>query len=144
MSRLGREQYYLNLAEAAAQRATCDRAKVGVVLVSLNTKRVVGMGYNGSPPGTAHCDDVGHVLVDDHCIRAIHAEMNALLHRISFLQEPLAAYCTHLPCWDCFKALYTAGVRWVHYSRLYGDVRILDWVPLVLPAMAILHETATV
>ena len=41
--------------------------------------RIKGTGYNGSPSGMNHCDDAGCLMRNNHCIRTIHAEVNALL-----------------------------------------------------------------
>ena len=71
------KQYFMMQALVIAQRSTCDRALVGSVLV--NDKRILSTGYNGSVSGQDHCDDVGHQLVDGHCVRTIHSEMNSLI-----------------------------------------------------------------
>ena len=71
--------YFLSIAEAVAQRASCPRAKCGTVLVDENN-RIIGTGYNGSPPGKDNCLDVGCIVVDDHCLRSIHSELNAVLN----------------------------------------------------------------
>ena len=92
------------------ERATCPRMHCGCVLV--RNKRILSTGYNGSLPGEPHCEDVGCYIVDDHCIRTTHAEMNALLqcsiHGIS--TEGATAYVTNMPCTNCAKALITAGI----------------------------------
>jgi deoxycytidylate deaminase len=36
--------------------------------VIVRDKRVIAGGYNGSPPGEPHCDDVDHLMVEGHCI----------------------------------------------------------------------------
>lgn len=59
-----------------ASRSTCTRLSVGAVLV--RDKRIIGSGYNGAVAGDEHCIDVGCYLRDGHCVRTIHAEMNAL------------------------------------------------------------------
>lgn len=66
--------YFLDLAKAVSTRASCPRASVGAVATRDN--RVLVTGYNGSPPGQAHCMDVGCDMVDGHCIRTVHAEAN--------------------------------------------------------------------
>ncbi|MFO7631520.1 MAG: dCMP deaminase family protein, partial [Caldilinea sp.] len=80
-------------------------------------------GYNGAPAGLPHCDDVGHLLVDGHCVRTLHAEQNALiqaaLHGVG--TEGATAYVTHQPCLTCAKMLINAGVRRVVYAGNYPD-----------------------
>src|SRR4051812_47721068 len=76
------DEYFLGIAQQVATRATCSRKHVGAVIVSLD-RNILATGYNGSIPGTPHCDDAGHLLVFDpntqreSCVRTIHAEANA-------------------------------------------------------------------
>jgi dCMP deaminase len=83
----------------------------GCVLV--RDKQILSTGYNGSIPGGEHCEDVGCYVVDNHCIRTIHAEMNAILqcssHGIS--TAGATAYITNMPCTNCSKALIAAGIK---------------------------------
>ncbi len=66
------DSYFMKIAEDVALRSTCDRAMVGAVLV--REKHIISTGYNGSPAGLEHCDDIGHLMVDGHCVRTVHAE----------------------------------------------------------------------
>jgi dCMP deaminase len=96
-----------------------DRAFVGCVLVL--EKRILTTGFNGSPAGQSHCDEIGHLLVDGHCVRTIHAETNAIiqaaLHGVS--TKGATCYVTHLPCINCTKALINAGIARIVYSVAY-------------------------
>jgi len=88
-------QYFAELATLTAARSTCPRASVGCVLVKDN--RVVSTGYNGSAPGMPHCTDVGCFTEHNHCIRTIHAEVNAIAQaaRTGVTTEGATAYVTH-------------------------------------------------
>ena len=119
-------QYFMQMAHLASTRATCDRKHVGAVLVV--DQRVVATGYNGSPPGLAHCDDAGHDLVPnaegrENCVRTIHAEMNAIAqaakHGISLRGATL--YVNTYPCWNCAKALLAAGVATIITDHDYNN-----------------------
>ena len=70
---------WFDIATVLAQRATCPRAKVGAVVVSPDNRMLVG-GYNGAASGSDHCIEVGCSMVNNHCVRAIHAECNALAY----------------------------------------------------------------
>jgi dCMP deaminase len=107
------------LALSAAERGTCDRAKVGCVLSK--NKRVIATGYNGSVHGDDHCEEVGHQMVDGHCIRTIHAEINALIQCALFgtVCVGAVAYVTHFPCYGCAKALVQAGIQKIYYNVDY-------------------------
>ena len=117
----------MNFAHAAALRATCDRKHVGCVLVV--ERRIIATGYNGSIPGAEHCDDVGHDMVDGHCVRTTHAEVNAIAQAARFGAATAGAdaYVNTYPCWPCFKVLAGAGIARVIYDDSYReDERVRD------------------
>jgi dCMP deaminase len=66
---------------------------------------MIASGYNGSLTGDVHCLDVGCNIVEGHCVRAIHAEQNALLQcaRFGISTEGADIYVTHLPCLQCTR-----------------------------------------
>jgi len=111
------DSYFMKIAYAVSERSTCDRAFVGCVLVL--DKRILTTGFNGSPAGQPHCEEIGHLLVDGHCVRTIHAETNAIiqaaLHGVS--TRGCTCYVTHFPCINCAKVLVNAGI-----IRLVYDV----------------------
>jgi dCMP deaminase len=113
------DQYFMNIAATVATRSTCDRAAVGAVLV--RDKRILTTGFNGSPAGLSHCDEIGHLMVDGHCVRTTHAEANAViqaaLHGIS--SKGSVCYVTHFPCLNCTKILINAGVNEIIYLTSY-------------------------
>jgi dCMP deaminase len=113
------DDYFIKIAQDVAERSTCDRAKVGAVMVK--DKRILTTGFNGSPSGLHHCDEVGHLMVDGHCVRTIHAETNAIiqaaLHGVS--TNGATCYVTHFPCINCTKTLINAGVARIVYLDDY-------------------------
>ena len=124
-------QFFLGIAEAASARSSCPRLAVGAVLVNPTTRAVLAMGYNGALRGRKSCQEVGchlesHKKEDgsftEHCVRAVHAEQNALLHAASHgvMVNGCDAYVTAQPCWQCARALYQAGCRKVVYATSYG------------------------
>jgi len=113
------DEYFLEVMEAIAKRATCDRGRSGCVVA--RDKRIVATGYVGSPSRAAHCDEVGHELcntvdadgtVSTHCIRTAHAEQNAIAHaaRIGSPLEGATLYCKMTPCYSCAKMIINAGI----------------------------------
>ena len=104
-----------------ARRSTCPRAAVGAVLV--RDKRILTTGYNGAPRGLPHCTEVGCLMVNDHCVRTLHAEQNAIiqgaLHGVDVAGSTL--YVTHQPCLVCAKMIINAGVERVVYGGDYPD-----------------------
>src|SRR5262249_4344420 len=69
--------YFMNIAHQVATRATCPRKHVGAVIARDRT--ILSTGYNGSVRGLPHCEDVGCVMEDGHCVWTVHAEANAII-----------------------------------------------------------------
>ncbi len=115
------DTYYIGIAGEVAKRSTCDRARVGTVLV--RDKRILSTGFNGSLPSLPHCDEVGHLMQNGHCVRTVHSEANAIiqaaLHGVS--TAGATAYVTHFPCLSCGKMLVNAGVERVGSVEAYRE-----------------------
>lgn len=104
------DDYFLELADAASRRATCDRGKSGCVIV--RDKQVLATGYVVSPAGLPHCDDVGHLMkkviqengeISEHCVRTVHAEQNAICQaaKRGISIEGATVYQRMTPCRTC-------------------------------------------
>ena len=126
-TRLSWDEYFMDVARVVATRSTCDRAMVGAVIVK--DRHILTTGYNGSPRGLPHCDEVGHLIVDDHCVRTVHAECNSIiqaaLHGVS--TKGTTMYATHLPCLLCAKMIVNAGVVRVIYETEYRNQHIEEF-----------------
>ena len=145
------DEYFMDIAFTVAQRSTCDRGHVGAVLV--RDRRILTTGYNGAPAGLSHCDEVGHLIVDGHCVRTLHAEQNAIiqaaLHGIG--TESATAYVTHQPCLTCAKMIINSGISRVVYAGNYPDENsrnfiseagvTLDHQPRLRQADSVYHPT---
>ena len=126
MTRVSWEQYFMNIAKEAATRSTCDRKHVGAVIA--RDKTILSTGYNGSIRGMPHCDEVGHLMEDGHCVATIHAETNAILQaaKNGVRLEGSEVFITASPCWSCFKMLANTGIKKIYYGEFYRDERIFD------------------
>lgn len=122
------DAYFMQIAHLVATRATCPRRHVGAVIV--RDRRILATGYNGAPRGISHCPPNGGetdwpegCLRAGHCIRALHAEQNALLQAamIGVPCEGSNIYVTCQPCNTCAKMLINAGIRRVIYEGDYPD-----------------------
>ena len=122
------DDYFLELADAASRRATCDRGKSGCVIV--RDKQVLATGYVGSPAGLPHCDDVGHLMkkviqengeISVHCLRTVHAEQNAICQaaKRGISIEGATVYTRMTPCRTCAMLLINCGIRKVVCERRY-------------------------
>lgn len=122
------DEYFMELADAASKRATCDRGRSGCVVVK--DRQVLVTGYVGSPRGLAHCDDVGHLLkqtidedgkVSTHCVRTVHAEQNAICQaaRRGIPLEGATLYCRMTPCRTCAMMIINCGIKRVVCQMKY-------------------------
>lgn len=127
--RIAWDQYFMMQAVLLSTRSTCERLSVGATIV--RDKRIIAGGYNGSVAGDVHCIDEGCYLVDGHCVRTIHAEMNAILQCAKFgaATDGAEIYVTDFPCLQCTKMLLQAGITKIHYLRNYhNDAYAMDLI----------------
>ncbi len=144
MGRTDWNSYFMGIARQVAARATCDRKQVGAVIVK--DKNILATGYNGSISGMLHCDEMGHMMENDHCVATIHAEANAILqaakHGTSI--DGADIYITASPCWSCFKLIANAGIRRVFFGEFYRDRRTHDVAEKVGIELIALADTGKV
>lgn len=120
MSRISKDEYYRAVVDAVALLGSCDRGRAGAIIVKQG--RIISTGYVGSPAGAPHCDEIGHEIElrrignikieTEHCIRTLHAELNAILQAARYGPsiEGATLYCTMFPCYDCAKAIVNVGL----------------------------------
>ena len=144
MTRPSWDEYFMNIAHEVACRSTCTRAPVGAVIVK--DKRILTTGYNGSPRGLAHCMEVGCLMDNEHCVRTLHAEQNAIiqaaLHGVSTRGADI--YVTHQPCFICAKMIINAeptqnrirphtlpaiNFSFLDYKLIGNQLDLLKWHP---------------
>ena len=86
MSRIDKENYYLDIAETVLERSTCRRICCGAIIV--RNDEIVSTGYNGAPRGRANCIDLGYCVRERKNVprgqryelcRSVHAEANAII-----------------------------------------------------------------
>lgn len=111
---------FREVAQVSAWRSTCPRLSVGAVVFNEYNRMLTG-GYNGAPYGMKHCTDIGCWMVDGHCVRAVHAEANAILQAARF-GPPIAGasiLTTHRPCIRCAEMIVQAGLSKLYFSSPY-------------------------
>lgn len=132
--RLTWDQYFMTITRQVAERSTCNRAKVGAVIV--RDKNILATGYNGAPAGMPHCTDVGCLIyqsrnpsgdMEENCFRTIHAEINAIAQaaKNGSTIKDASIYVTHTPCIHCLKVLVNTGIKNIYYETPY-KIQTLD------------------
>lgn len=120
-TRPSRGELYMETARTFSKRSTCQRKAVGAVLV--RGTHILGVGYNGAARNQDDCLGAGCLLVDGHCVRTVHAEVNAILmaaHNGVNTQDS-TMYTTTKPCHRCKSFMINAGVKYVYYGDEYDD-----------------------
>lgn len=117
-----RDATHMAVAYVWRKESTCTRGQVGAVLVV--DGRQIASGFNGAPPGSPHCTEVGCDLgagEEAGCQRSIHAEANVIAfaarHGVPTLGATL--YSTACPCLKCAQLVLSAGIREVVYAIPY-------------------------
>jgi dCMP deaminase len=125
------DTYFMVIADAVSLRMSCDRARIGAVVVSPD-HRILSTGYGGAPSGLPSCDEVGHDLVEingrQSCVRTIHAEKNAIITaaRHGVRLEGSTLYTTASTCRDCFMAVLQVGIKRIVYGAVYVGGKQID------------------
>lgn len=124
------DEYFMEVCNAIAKRATCDRGRSGCVIAKDN--QILATGYVGAPSGLPHCDEVGHQMkklihedgtVTQHCVRTVHAEQNAICQaaRRGVAIQGSTLYCRMTPCRTCAMMIINCGIVRVVAERRYHD-----------------------
>ncbi len=118
--------YFMNIARQAATRSTCDRKHVGAVIV--RDKTILSTGYNGSIRGMPHCDDVGHLMENGHCVGTVHAEANAIIQAAKNGVRIDGARDLHdrLALLGLLQADRQRGDPAIYYGEFYRDTRSIE------------------
>lgn len=122
------DDYFLEVMNAVAKRATCDRGRSGCVIAK--DKQILATGYVGSPIGFPHCDDVGHQMrktinedgvITQHCVRTVHAEQNAICQaaKRGVSIDGATVYVRMTPCRTCAMLLINCGIKRVYAEKKY-------------------------
>jgi len=124
------DEYFVEIMDATAKRATCDRGRSGCVIVRDNV--LLSSGYVGSPKGSPHCDEVGHLMKtvqnedgtsSRHCMRTAHAEANAICQaaKNGVSINGATLYCRMVPCRNCAMLIVNSGiVKVVAQTQYHG------------------------
>jgi dCMP deaminase len=118
--------YFIEMLELVASRATCARRKVGAIITS-EDNHILSTGYNGVPRGFKHCIDfpcagAGDKPGDSRNCLAIHAEQNALLQCVD-LKNANTMYTSCTPCFECAKLIANTDIHKIYTKELYTDRR---------------------
>ena len=133
MGRIDKENYYLDIAQTVAERATCLRRCYGAILVK--SDEIIATGYNGAPRGRKNCVDLNYCTREALNIpsgeryelcRSVHAEANAIISAARGELIPNSTSCSM-----CRRLIINAGIQRVVIRNTktdYSVVHVEDWV----------------
>jgi len=143
--RISKNEYYLGIARAVAQRGTCFRVKIGAVII--RDDQIISTGYVGAPRSTRDCFERGFCLRDKMNIphgqryelcRSVHSEQNAIINAaragVSLLGGTMYVWGSYsdkslmnaFPCFMCKKMIINAGLERVVCLTKNGGMEIFD------------------
>ncbi len=150
MTRVSKENYYLDIAQTVASRSTCLRKAYGAIIVKNDV--IVSTGYNGAPRGRKNCSDLKTCLREEMKIprgeryelcRSVHAEANAIIYAS---REEMLGATLYMACIDpsngeivsgtsscamCKRTVINAGIEKIVIRDTKDDFRIVnvsDWI----------------
>ena len=150
MSRISKENYYLDIAQTVLERATCLRRVYGAIIVK--NDEIISTGYNGAPRGRANYVDLGFCSREAlqvprgeryELCRSVHAEANAI---ISAARKDCVGGTLYLAgrdaqtgellgdatsCSMCRRLIINAGLERVVIRRTETEFEVIpvaDWI----------------
>jgi len=114
-------KFFKDIVFKYSEISTCNRRKVGAI-ITIND-RIISTGTNGSVSGLPHCDEEGCLIEDNHCVRTVHAEINAILNcaNLGISLKDSIMYSTDFPCFRCISVIGNSNIKSVVYFRDYVD-----------------------
>jgi dCMP deaminase len=130
--RISKDEYYLQIAKAVAERSICLQMRRGFGAIIVTNDTIVSTGYAGPARGVGNCNEVGECIRNalkqkpyesyDNC-PSVHAEENAVInaarHGSKVFGGVMYLFGMHsdgrishgLPCARCRRVLINAGIK---------------------------------
>lgn len=151
-NRVDKTNYYLDIAEAVAERGTCLRKNFGCIIVK--NDEIIATGYTGAPRGRCNCIELGYCTKKkifpevrhggyDAC-RSVHAEQNAIISASRRDMMDSTMYLVGIrkdtgeyeeganSCQTCRKMIINAGIKKVIVrgtnKNEYLIIDVEEWV----------------
>lgn len=105
------------------KRGTCPRLQTACAATTPEGIPLI-VGYNGAVDGEPHCVDVGCLMEDSHCVRAVHDVQNAVAQAAveGICLDGANWWLSHSACALCAKLLVRVRAHRVYVIEPYrGD-----------------------
>ena len=145
MTRIDKENYYLDIAQTVSERSTYLRRCYGAIIVK--NDEIISTGYNGAPRGRKNCADLNYCTREALKIpsgqryelcRSVHAEANCI---ISAARKDMLGATIYMACVDpktgelipdstscsmCRRQIINAGIARLVVRDTPTEYRIVD------------------
>ena len=115
------DHFFIEIAQVTAKQSHCLKRRVGAVLVK--DKRILAIGFDGTPIHINHCNEDGcsackSETEKDSCL-CNHAEENLIFQAAAYglSVQDAKVYTTDSPCLRCTKAFLNAGVKEIVFNE---------------------------
>ena len=140
------DEYFMGVALLSAQRSKDPNTRVGACIIN-EKKKIVGIGYNGLPIGCSDdefpWDRDGDFLATKYPY-VCHAELNAVLNKISADLDKCTMYVTLFPCNECAKVVIQSGIREVIFlADKYAESDLVRAAKKMLDAAGVTYRQLT-
>jgi len=114
--------YLKHLVEVTTPLYSCNRPPGAAGALIVLRDRVI-YGWVAPPPSSPSCLNDGCEIENGHCVRNIHAEVQAIIRsaRRGMSTEQATMYSILKPCYNCTKAIIHAGIKRVLYAGIAYD-----------------------
>lgn len=150
MSRINKNNYYLDICETVLKRGTCLRRNFAAIIVK--NDEIMATGYSGAPRGRKNCCDMGVCRREElnvprgtryELCRSVHAEQNAIIsarrqdmidstmYLVGREKETGELVKNAAPCSLCKRFIINAGIDKVIIRETKTEYRVVpiqDWI----------------
>lgn len=150
MSRINKNNYYLDICETVLKRGTCLRRNFAAIIVK--NDEIMATGYSGAPRGRKNCCDMGVCRREElnvprgtryELCRSVHAEQNAIIsarrqdmidstmYLVGREKETEELVKNAAPCSLCKRFIINAGIDKVIIRETKTEYRVVpvqDWI----------------
>lgn len=150
MSRINKDNYYLDICETVLKRGTCLRRNFAAIIVK--NDEIMATGYSGAPRGRKNCCDMGVCRREElnvprgtryELCRSVHAEQNAIIsarrqdmidstmYLVGREKETGELVKNAAPCSLCKRFIINAGIDKVIIRETKTEYRVVpvqDWI----------------
>jgi dCMP deaminase len=100
----------------------------GAMIVTANKTPILGR-VKPCCEGAPNCIDDGCMMRHDHCVRNLHAEVDAIMSavKIGLGVRDGTIFSINKPCYNCTMHIIAAGITTIYYAyTVYDDIRTSD------------------